>query len=379
MGSRHEPKLASIPNQRSALSAFLARFSHVLGIFAFVLLPTISAVQGRIDAAMADPISMIGLVSGIITFVDFGLKMVSRAKQIRNSGKGTIQELGEPNRIVEDVQGLNGKVKDQISRGQKPCNDEDRILEMVVDCEVSYDQLRILMSKLAVRSSSVFETSRVTIQAILKKNDIHDLQIRLDALDKHIRANIQYLLHESVAISYTQFLHSRRSSLTNNLPLRDQHASIMSRLKEVEALERDLGIKQSSKLDSARDEIMRLTHQTERSSGKNLEAQAAMFTSLVTRLNFLQNEHLATVERVQMLESLYFPEIRRRCNQIPKAKQRTTQWVYDPQRTAFTAWLESTKHDDGLLHFWKGWFEERIRIDVAEAVTSRRVVAGLRS
>ena len=97
---------------------------------------------------------------------------------------------------------------------------------------------------------------------------------------------------------------------------------------------------------------MRLTDQNERSTDKQLETQAAMLTSLVTKLSFLQNEHLAAVEQVQVLESLYFPEIRRRYDQIPEAEQRTNQWVYDPSKTAFTDWLESTRHDDGLFYIF---------------------------
>lgn len=101
---------------------------------------------------MADPISVIGLVSGIITFVDFGFKVVSRANQIRESGKGTIQEVDELNTIVQDVRRLNIKVKDQIPSGQKPSDDEECILKMVDDCETLCDQLHTIVSKLAVRN-----------------------------------------------------------------------------------------------------------------------------------------------------------------------------------------------------------------------------------
>ena len=45
---------------------------------------------------MADPVSVVGLISSVITFVDFGLKVVSESKKIRDSAsKGTSDEISE--------------------------------------------------------------------------------------------------------------------------------------------------------------------------------------------------------------------------------------------------------------------------------------------
>lgn len=112
------------------------------------------------------------------------------------------------------------------------------------------------------------------------------------------------------------------------------------------------GIAQSSKLDSVRDEIMRLTSQNEHSREKQLETQTAVLISLITKLNFLRNEHLVALEQLETLKSLYFPEFRRRHDQIPIAEHRTNKWIHDPNKTAFAAWLGSSQQDDGLFYIF---------------------------
>ncbi len=48
--------------------------------------------------------SIIGLISGIVTFVDFGFKTVSGTKHVRDSLQGTTAEVSELDPIVAEVQ-----------------------------------------------------------------------------------------------------------------------------------------------------------------------------------------------------------------------------------------------------------------------------------
>lgn len=145
---------------------------------------------------MADPITIIGLVSGIITFVDFGYKIVNGAKQLRDSGQGTTQEIAELNSMVANIRTFNKLVKDQIPANQKLSDDEQRTNRMVDDCELLCAQLGALMSKLTMRNSSLFGSVLVASKSAFKKGEIQDLKRRLESLSQQIGITLQHALQE---------------------------------------------------------------------------------------------------------------------------------------------------------------------------------------
>lgn len=148
---------------------------------------------------MADPITIISLVSGIITFIDFGLKVVSGTKNVRDSLHGTTAEVRELDIIVEDVRRSNDLVKRQQSSGQKLSNDELCILAMVVECEKLVGELHKAINTLKIRTgarSKTLESARVFTQNLLKQGDLQALRSRLDNLDERIRRNLEYAMQK---------------------------------------------------------------------------------------------------------------------------------------------------------------------------------------
>ena len=124
---------------------------------------------------MADPITIIGLVSSIITLVDFGLKVVSGTKNVRDSLHGTTAEVRELDLIVEEVRLSNDLVKKQQSSGQKLSNGELHILAMVAECDQLVGELRKTINTLKIRAtarSKTLESARVFTQTFLKLGDI---------------------------------------------------------------------------------------------------------------------------------------------------------------------------------------------------------------
>ncbi|KAH8759553.1 hypothetical protein F5882DRAFT_479407 [Hyaloscypha sp. PMI_1271] len=218
---------------------------------------------------MADPITIIGLVSSIITLVDFGLKVVSGTKNVRDSLHGTTAEVRELDLIVEEVRLSNDLVKKQQSSGQKLSNDD---------------------------------------------------------LDERIRRNIE------------------------NAMQKEQNSSVMAKLAEIEASHKKMDIQDGSTLNLIREDILHLTRQTQHNSEMRAAAQAAQLASLKTKLDILQIEQSTCTRQIKVLESLYFPELRRRWYQIRKADQRSNEWIYDPQHTSFVSWLESQKKGNGLFY-----------------------------
>ncbi|RYP08545.1 hypothetical protein DL765_008750 [Monosporascus sp. GIB2] len=279
---------------------------------------------------MADPITIISLVSSIITFVDFGFKVVSGTKNVRDSLHGTTAEVRELDLILEEVRCSNDLAKrQQQSSGQKLSNDELRVLAMVAECEKLVGELRKAINTLKIRAgarSKTLESARVFTQSFLKQGDIQSLRSRLDALDRRIRKSIEDALQT------------------------ERNSSIMVKLAEIEASHKKMEIQDGSKLNLIREDILRLTKQTQQNSEMRAAAQAAQLASLKTKLDILQREQSTCARQIKVLESLYFPELRRRWSQIRKADQRSNEWIYDRQQTSFMSWLESQKKGDGLFY-----------------------------
>ena len=111
-----------------------------------------------------------------------------------------------------------------------------------------------------------------------------------------------------------------------------------------------MDIQDGSKLDLIREDILRLTKQTQHNNEMRAATQGAQLVSLKTKFEILQREQATCTRQVKILESLYFPELRRRWYQIRKSDQRSNEWIYDPQQTSFVSWLESENKDDGLFY-----------------------------
>ncbi|KAI0975368.1 hypothetical protein F4678DRAFT_420102 [Xylaria arbuscula] len=264
---------------------------------------------------MADPSALIGLVSGIITFIDFGFKIVAEFKNVRDSIHGTTAEAHELRMIIDDVRNLNEQVKRQQLSRKDLSPDESRILDMVVECEKVATELLQAMNRLKRRDgarSKILESARVAVRSFLKQEEIQALLSRLRLLSKHIR---EYLAGA---------LQMQQTSL------------IMQKLNEIESLHKK-HIENGSNLFPIRDEI-------------RAAAATGQLTSLKTKLIMLQKEQSLCAMQTKVLESLYFPELRRRWRQIQNADTRSNEWIYDSKQTSFVSWLES--QDKGDIFFY---------------------------
>jgi hypothetical protein len=146
---------------------------------------------------MADPVSIVGLLSGAITFVEFGYKLVSGTKHIRESLNGRAQEMDELELKLEDVKTFYNAINAQIATGQTTLNNDTHMTKLVKECETLCGELRRLMGKLVVRkqtTSKTWESSRVAFRTLLKRKEIENLTKRLESLDQLVHRNIERTL-----------------------------------------------------------------------------------------------------------------------------------------------------------------------------------------
>ena len=157
---------------------------------------------------MAEALAIIGLVSNILSFIDFGIKLASETRNVRDSLHGTTAEVRELEIIVEDVERYHEKVQKLQSLGQELSAHEKSIMGMVKHCRNIAEDLHKIIKRLHVRQgrSKTLESSRVLFQGLWKQRDIEALRARLDALDKRIRVNVEYIIRRYVNGDYGSVL-----------------------------------------------------------------------------------------------------------------------------------------------------------------------------
>ncbi|KAI0441725.1 hypothetical protein F4803DRAFT_407988 [Xylaria telfairii] len=278
---------------------------------------------------MADPFTIIGLVSGIISLAEFGFKIVSETKTVYDSVHGTTAEADELIMIINNVRHLHGQVKGQHLSNRKLSFDESNVLAMVEECDALANKLEDTIATLKRRNGTVsrtLESARVAFRSFSKHDEIQALKSRLDALDQHIRSYLYRALQKK------------------------EHSIIMAKLEEIETSVKT-HIENGSNLGHIRDDILlTLTNRTKLSGEIEAATQAERLASIKTKLEMLEKEQYICATQIKILKSLYFPELRRRWHQIRDADIRSNEWIYDAGKTSFVSWLESQRQGDSFFY-----------------------------
>lgn len=256
----------------------------------------------------------IGLASSIATFVDMAFRIVKTSIEIRKSAQGTTEEAHQLSLIVKDIdERVDVFLKSLATKGLRKHDTEIR--NIAFECKRVGKELQAILAALAVRATARFpalESGRVAISALLKKEEIRSLTKSLERLEQRIRNHVLETLEG------------------------DRYADVMRELKTLKKLHERRGV-DNPPLDSLRGDIARLTQ----SEAENNTALAANLASLTTKLVVLDKNRELYRRQLKIVESLYFPELKRRQSDITDANRKTEKWVFDKHRTTFLDWLES--------------------------------------
>jgi hypothetical protein len=117
---------------------------------------------------------------------------------------------------------------------------------------------------------------------------------------------------------------------------RQGDSAVSAELQALGRLQRDLGVQYDQKLDHILSAILKLTERKE-----VFVTETAELTRLKECLGSLEEESKLRRQQLRIIRSLYFPELRRRWQQIPEADVTTNAWLFDRTKTKFLDWLES--------------------------------------
>lgn len=146
---------------------------------------------------MADPFTVIGLTASLITFVDTGIKLVSVARSLYDSG--TVDELRELNLIVGDIRRKNAQLRQTQTAHTRELGDDELVaMKLAIESDKIAADLEKVLNKLKIRGdrSRTLEAMRVAIGQRVKKEEMVELYKRLLRLDKRVRENMKFALEK---------------------------------------------------------------------------------------------------------------------------------------------------------------------------------------
>lgn len=137
-----------------------------------------------------DPLSAIGLVSSVITFIDFGYEVISAAREVRASASGTTTA----NDHIEFLNKRMGDVASDLavaksSRGIS--SDTQRLSELADKCLGLSDELQRLLDKLrADDPKSKRQVFSTIVNNLRKKDQKKELEARLDQCRQQLQLQL---------------------------------------------------------------------------------------------------------------------------------------------------------------------------------------------
>lgn len=137
-----------------------------------------------------DPVTAIGLASGILAFVEISAKIISGTLEVARSG--SLAENAHVGAIVDDLQQAAGEL-------QKKLPDHSRHAEslnsLASECGSVADELQGLLQKLKVEcGSSKWKAINVTIRSMRKRGDVAQLEGRLEKCRSQILLRLMMIL-----------------------------------------------------------------------------------------------------------------------------------------------------------------------------------------
>jgi hypothetical protein len=174
---------------------------------------------------MMDPITAIGVAGNVIQFLDFGVKAVSKAREIHDSSTGALVEHTEIGVLTEDIARV--AVKLAASAGAATGNDSlDSICEQCTI--VAKELLDALKEMKADGKKSRIKSARKALKAMWGKKRVEDMKRRLegyrDEIQFHVLVDLKlviigrsYLIERLILLGVILMLHLP-SSLHDSTP-----------------------------------------------------------------------------------------------------------------------------------------------------------------
>ncbi|KAH7147708.1 hypothetical protein DER46DRAFT_629770 [Fusarium sp. MPI-SDFR-AT-0072] len=259
-----------------------------------------------------DPVSAIGLASGILTFVEAGLKLVKIAYNIHNSLDGVLDDNRHRESVTSEVS--KAALRLEVVGNARLTPQQESLSDLAKKCKATSTDLVKALNQVKPKqsSSNPFKSLRYAIKAEIKAKDITELENRLkDYRDQLTLALVDFSRVQSAG-GFSELISLAKGN----------EATLKSLTQTMEHL-----------------------RQSQLSTPDSIASTQAY--SQFQRLLMVDDETRRSIYQDHILESLKFDEMHQRFDAVHSAHEDTFRWIYEP--------AEVIEEDNGLS------YEERIR------------------
>ena len=270
-----------------------------------------------------DPLTIIGLASNIVQFVDFTSKLISATHSIYISASGASSENLELEALTQDLQRLTSQIKppDSSVCGNSVTVEEVDLLNVSKQClDVSAELLSVLESIKVKGNHRRWKSFYQAYQSVRKKGEIENLQERLGRIEQ--RMGIRGLLTKQSTII----------AKLDKLELESQNSQ-MARTNDIVELQEEFKRLFANINSVVKDES---TNQKE----------------LLERVTASAQKGVEYESEQRTLATLRFPTMEDRHTSIRAAHAQTYSWIFEESSaelnlrapTRFVQWLKSDEN-----------------------------------
>ncbi|KAH8759890.1 hypothetical protein F5883DRAFT_647788 [Diaporthe sp. PMI_573] len=251
-----------------------------------------------------DPLTAIGLVSNILSFINFSAQLLKGAKEVHDSRHGVLEENRNRETIMREMQRMSARML--VSRSPDKTGDDASLCILASECCQLSTQLISLLEKIKPDDSG--SKTQSLLSAI--RNKVYD--------------------------SERESLEARLSDCRAQLHLE------LSNLTRTETLTKLESLVQASKTDETKlDRIERHIAQLRENIGStssNSEVKPMLMTLLAE-----EEKVFTTIARDRILNCLSYEGMNRRSNMVVETHSNTYEWILEDESTAKEAPTEGEK------------------------------------
>jgi hypothetical protein len=147
---------------------------------------------------MMDPVTAIGLVSAVLTFVDFGKKLVDGTVEIYQTGVAGLKENEARMTAATSMHDIAAKLQPPDTPGLSV--EDKKFCGLAADCKkLSEDLIKLLGRMKPKKEGSLKQSLWAALMSVMKEGEREGLEKRLD----HCRS--QFELHLVFYMKYLDF------------------------------------------------------------------------------------------------------------------------------------------------------------------------------
>ena len=138
-----------------------------------------------------DPVTAIGLASGIISFIEFTTSLVRGSYQIYNSASGTTEDNIHTSNVVGDLHAVTKALNVDLKGNTE---NENALKELATQCQVVSAELDELLFTLKTKNDSKWESVRVKLRNMRKEKDVVSIEKRLNNYREEIILRLDLMM-----------------------------------------------------------------------------------------------------------------------------------------------------------------------------------------